>query len=112
MLKLQASLNKALQFVYNVNWPTNIISARTLHARARIMPINQTIHHSANKLWQKIKAGTAADSTVFNKILNIPYIKPNKRFHFSYLRSIKDEPPPLFTVNDSHSRDVLSYYNS
>ena len=112
MLKLQASLNKALQFVYNAHWPTNIISARNLHARAKILPINQIIHHSANKLWQKIKAGTAADITVCNNVLSIPYLNPNKRFHSSYLRSIKDEPPPLFTINDSHSRDVLNYYNS
>ena len=111
MLKLQSSLNKALKFVYNASWPINVISARNLHTRARIKPINQIVHHSSCKLWFKIKEGLAADRDTCSKIINLPYARPNQRFPSSYVRSQKDEPPPLFTANDSHSREMLQYYN-
>ena len=111
IIKLQRVLNKALKFVFNAFWP-NVITARALHIRAKIKPINQILHNRASKIWSKIEDGTAGDINSFNSIKNLPFPRPHHNFPSSYLRSKKDEPPPIYTKNDCHSAEVIAYYNS
>ena len=86
IIKLQRVLNKALEFVFNVFWP-NFTTARALHTRAKIKPINQILHNRAKKIWSKIEDGTAGDPTTFDSIKNLPFPNPNCNFPYSYLRS-------------------------
>ena len=109
VLQLQSILNKGLNFVYKNRWP-NLRTAKSLHERARIIPINQTIHHRAVKIWDKIEAHTAADEAVVDKILNLPLVHPHCHFPSSYVRARKDEPPPLYTHGDRHNPGIAQYY--
>ena len=111
MLTLQRVLNKALFFVYDIRWPTNIATAKSLHERARLKPINQIIHNRAKSTWDKIRNGTAADPTVSDFITSLAYENPNTRYPSSMVRADKDEPPPIYTVNDTRSPEIIEYYN-
>ena len=64
MVSLQKVLNRGLRFVYNTNWQS-MTSSKSLHLRARVLPINQTIHNRAMQVWDKIKNGIAADVETF-----------------------------------------------
>ena len=108
--KLQTPLNKALNFVYSNHWP-NIVSAKTLHERAKIDPINLIIHDRAVRVWDKIAAGISADIDTFNEITDLPFDKPHFRLPSSYGRSRQNPPPPMYTVRNHHIPGILNYYN-
>ena len=113
ILKLQATLNKSLNFAYNNRWSRqNFVSARTLHDRANIIPINQILHIRAAKVWDKIAAGISADEEYFDMISNLPFNKPHKNFASSYIRACKDLPPPLYTNRYRYYPDMQTYYNT
>ena len=77
---------------------------------AKIKPINQILHKRARKTWQKIADGTAGDPDKFTEITTLPFPNPHYRFPSSYLRTLKEEPPPIFTERDCLLADVIAYY--
>ena len=95
----------------DARWP-NFTNMRDLHTRAKVKPINQILHTRAKNLWIKIENGTAGDPTRFTSIRDMPFESPNNYFPSSYRRTLKEEPPPLYTERDSHSPDILLYYNT
>ena len=107
---LQSPLNKALNFVYSNHWP-NSVTAKILHERAKIDPINLIIHDRAVRVWDKIAAGISADIETFNEIIDLPFDKPHCRLPSSYGRSRKNPPPRMYTKRDHHRPDILNYYN-
>ena len=109
MVSLQKVLNRGLRFVYNTNWQS-MTSSKSLHLRARVLPINQTIHNRAVQVWDKIKNGIAADVETFRSITSLDYNKPNSKFPSSYTRAQRAEPPPIYTYNDTRSQQVIRYY--
>ena len=108
--ELQKVLNKSLRFVYKIHYPI-CVTNKSLHEKAKIKPINQTIHNQASKTWSKIADGIAADPNIFTKIINLPFNRPKKKFPSSYARALLEEPPPIYNLNDSRTRDVINYYN-
>ena len=109
--KIQAVQNRALKFIANVTWQ-DMWTARRLHDEVKFTPINQVIHNSAKKLWDKIESGIAADARICNNILGIPYQRPKNLFPSSHMRAQKPVPPPIFTKNDTKHRAVKAHYNS
>ena len=109
MVSLQKVLNRGLRFVYNVKWQ-DMTTSKSLHLKAKISPINVTIHNRAVQVWEKIKNGIAADIETFRTITSLDYNKPNSWFPSSYTRAQKAEPPPIFTRRDTHSRRINNYY--
>ena len=109
MLQLQRVQNKALSFIYNSRWPL-VVPSRTLHQRATLEPINIIIHDRARSIWEKIEAGIAADLNSFNRIDAIPYNNPYRNFPSSLYRARKPVPPPIFTLEDTHSPQINAYY--
>ena len=109
-LKLQRVLNRALKFAYNIHYPV-VATARSLSARANILPLNQIIYIRAKKMWHKIESGTAADLDTFTSIRDMPINNPHFYFPSSLNRIQKAMPPPIFTVDDCVSPNTQAYYN-
>ena len=63
---------------YNIRYPDNIATTKSLLERAKLKPINQIIYHRAKNIWNKIEAGTVADIDTFNNLSNIPIEKSHK----------------------------------
>ena len=51
MLKLQVVQNKSLRFITNTSLRDRV-TAKSLHERLNILPINQTIHNQAKNTWE------------------------------------------------------------
>merc|ERR1711895_205199 len=109
LTKLQAIQNKCIKFLLKINW-RDMLPASELHRRARLKPINQVIHHRAKVLWEKITEGSAADKDTCRDILRIPYTAPKKHFPSSHERSLKPEPPPIYSKRDAIAQRVKDYY--
>ena len=109
MVSLQKVLNRGLRFVYNTKWQ-DMTTSRSLHLRAKIFPINITIHNRAMQVWNKIGNGIAADIETFRTITSLDYNKPNSWFPSSYTRAQKAEPPPIYTYRDTRSQRSIRYY--
>ena len=93
MLKLQIVQNRALKFVYGIRYPV-LVTARTLHVRAKLKPINVVLHTRAINIWRKLAAGTAGDQATYNMIDGISIERPHGWFPSSLDRSGKATPPP------------------
>ena len=111
VLDLQRVLNKALKFVFNARYP-DLVTMRELHTRAKLKPINQILHNRAKATWDKIESGTAGDPDMFNRIKRIPIVKPHFNFPSSYRRTLKEEPPPIYTKEDIYLIEVQNYYRN
>ena len=107
---LQKPLNRALKWVQGVYYP-EVVTARELHVRSKIQPLNQIIYHRGRKMWDKILDGTAADQDYANTLVNNDnYTKPHTWYPSSYGRSRLPEPPPIYTSDDISTRAVKDYY--
>ena len=62
-------------------------------------------------MWEKIKAGTAADLDTVNNILSLDINNPHSNFPSSERRAIKPEPPPIYTHQDVINPAVRAYYD-
>ena len=107
--KLQKPLNRALKWVFNVNYP-QLVTAKSLHERARLKPMNQIIYDRGKAMWDKILDGTAGDQNYANEVINKEYTHPHSWFPSSYARSRLADPPPIYTVNDIKTREAIQYY--
>ena len=107
--KLQAVLNRAMKFAFGVRYP-DTPTARSLLNRAKILPINQTIHKRATKTWGKIELGIAGDKDMFKDLKKIQLAKGHKGFPSSLQRAEREVPPPIYTYNDSSNNRVKAYY--
>ena len=96
LLKLQTVLNDSLRFVFNIRYPLTP-TCKSLHERAKMKPINQTIHLRSNKIWDRIEQGIAADLLVYNEIMKLDMHRSKYHFPSSHDISIKEEPPPVYT---------------
>ena len=102
---LQAVQNKALRFAYNINWRDRITS-KNLHIRAKLDPINITIHNRAKETWEKIAAGTAAHPSVYERVSGINISQPKRNYPSSLQRALKPIPPPIFIQKDVKKRRI------
>ena len=101
--------NRALKFAYDIRYPS-VPTAKSLHERAKMPPLNQNIYKGAKEMWRKIEAGDAADVDTFNNIININITNPHFYFPSSYDRVQKDLPPPIYTAEDCASQITKLYY--
>ena len=109
-LKLQRVLNYALKFAYNIRYPS-VPTAKSLHIRSKIKPINEIIYNRAKSMWLKIESGNAADPVSLQEILNMPMNNPHTYFPSCYNRVQADVPPPIYTANDINTKAVRRYYD-
>ena len=109
MVTLQTAQNKALKFLLDLKWQ-DMVTAEEMHHRAELKPINQVIHNRAKIMWEKITSGQAADANIAREITNIPYTEPKKFFPSSYNRSLKPEPPPMYTSKDTRNPQIKLYH--
>ena len=107
MVKLQAVQNAALKFAYNKGWPDRT-KARTLHGGTTpTLPVNQVLHHRANKIWTSISEGRAGDLNTYNRLLTTPtdYNKlPSHPFPSSMDLAFGPPPPPIYSMGPNHGR--------
>ena len=109
--KLQAVLNRALKFSFGVRYP-DVPTARSLLDRAKIKPMNQTIHKRASNIWHKLEQGIAGDKDTYRMIKGINLIKNNRNFPSSLKRAEKEEPPPINSWMDKSNARVKAFYNN
>ena len=109
--KLQSIQNRALKFILKARWQ-DMLTAKELHIRSKMTPLNQIIHRRSKDVWDKIMSGTAADLNIATEIIRIPYSAPKKRFPSSYERSRKRLPPPIYTGHTILNPNIISYYAS
>ena len=107
---LQTVLNRALRFAFGVRYP-DMPTARSLHIRAKIKPINIMLYKRAKNLWAKLESGHAGDRNTFEDIIGTPIEKPHTWFPSSYTRAQKPEPPPMYTRQEGSSPQLVAYYN-
>ena len=106
---LQTVLNRALRFAYGIRYP-DTPTARSLHIRAKIKPVNVILYNRAKKLWAKLESGVAGDRNSFEDITGIPIEKPHTYFPSSYARVQKPEPPSMYTLKEGVSPHLVAYY--
>ena len=106
--KLQAVLNRALKFSFGVRYP-DVPTARSLLDRAKIKPMNQTIHKRASNIWHKLEQGIAGDKDTYRMIKGINLIKNNRNFPSSLKRAEKEEPPPINSWMDKSNVRVKAF---
>ena len=111
IINLQRVQNKALNFIYDVRWPMRD-TARSMHTRASMQPLNQVIHNRVCTVWSKIEGGISADYETFRKITEFRYIRPHQWFPSSFLRTRKEVPPAIYTLANMRSHQVREYYNN
>ena len=109
--RLQSVQNRGLRFALGVRYP-DVQTSRTLHARAKIKPINVVLHNRAKKLWGKLEAGLAGDLETFNNITRIPVARRHARFPSSKMRAEQPEPPPIFVQADGRRPEVKAHYRT
>lgn len=110
ILKLQRICNKALKFVLKARYP-EIHTAKSLHVRSKIRPINKTIHNRSQKMWAKIIEGRASDPLAYGAISQIELVKAAYHFPSSEIFSRQEEPPPIFTNDCRMKPRVQRYYS-
>ena len=110
---LQKALNRALNWVYDIRYPT-VVRARDLHLRAESKPINQIIYQRRRNMWDKLLDGTAANQTYANELINYRnFTNPHSFFPSSYDRSRLAVPPPpspnihITWCKNGYSKDIL-----
>lgn len=91
--KLQIIQNKALRFIYNINYPDRTTNEE-LHTRAQLPTINNILHQRAKNIWENIKENLS--ETFSNKIE--PFIPQRTHAWFSRTTQILDQdpPPPMY----------------
>ena len=89
---LQAIQNKGLKFIHNTYYP-ELVSAKTLHRRSGMTPLNIYFHNRAKTIWDNI---TTTPDTISENII-FPSEEHNRTFHRwfpSSRRKIQQNPSP------------------
>ena len=86
-------------------------TAKYLHERAKLKPINIILHLRAKNIWDKIAAGTAGDQDTYNEIDGIEIVRPHKWFPSSLARARMAAPPPLYVWDDTQDPAMRAYYD-
>ena len=110
ILKLQRICNKALKFVLKARYP-EVHTAKSLHVRAKMRPINKIIHNRSQNMWTKIVEGRAADPIAYGAISQLELVKAAYHFPSSEIFSRKEEPPSVFTNVCRLKPRVQRYYS-
>ena len=108
--RLQVAYNIGLRFVFQTRFP-ELVTAKSLHERAAVDPINLILYNRGKKTWDKIRDGVAGDVDTFSHLDSITINYPHTFFPSSLERARKDPPPPLFTISDSKKRSLKQYYD-
>lgn len=92
ILKLQRVQNRATHFITNTYYP-DIMSSEALHARSKLIPINQLLHKRAGDIWRKIEGMNYDFQTRLDQQMRGEF---QKRFPSSMLKALGPQPAPIF----------------
>ena len=110
LYKLQTIQNNALRFIYKVKYP-RMVTNRELHHLSGLLPINQVIHARAKTIWGNIEAGEAGDPQTFDWINSMDIHKYYNNFPSSLNISRKDDPPPIYNIDDTRTQSTTNFYS-
>ena len=86
-------------------------TARDLHARSRLKPLNHLVYHRGRRMWDKILEGTAADQGYATTLINnADYTNPHSWYPSSYDRSRLPEQAKISPPGLSKTTTVKTRY--
>ena len=110
LARLQVAYNSGLRFVFQKRYPETP-TAKSLHEKAGVDPINVILYDRGKKTWDKIEAGIAGDVETCNNIKDTEIRYPHSWFPSSLNRARRDPPPPLYTAKDTSKWVAKVYYS-
>ena len=92
ILKLQRVQNRATRFITNTYYP-EVQSSEALHARSKLVPLNQLLHKRASDIWRKIDSMNYDFRTRLDQQVRGEF---QTRFPSSMLKALGPLPDPIY----------------